>query len=71
MTMKGGRAIDPMTAKKTMSNATTVMPDGTVTLPTGEEVHLKNGQMMLMDGTIMDGGKPKAMMKPERTGSDD
>lgn len=71
MTMKGGKAIEPMTAKRTMSNGATVMLDGTVTLPTGEEVHLKDGQMIMLDGTIMDGGKPKAMMKPERLGPED
>jgi hypothetical protein len=41
------------------------MVDGTVKLPNGQELHLKDGQMMMMDGTIMDGGKPKPMMKPQ------
>ena len=34
-------------------------------LPNGQELHLKDGQMVMMDGTIMDGGKPKPMMKPQ------
>jgi len=42
-----------------------VMLDGTVKLLGGQELHLKDGQMMMMDGTIMDGGKPKPMMKPQ------
>jgi hypothetical protein len=69
MTMKAGKAIDPMTANMTMSNGAIVMPDGTVKLPDGQEDHIKDGQMMMMDGTIMDGGKPKPMMKPEGMGT--
>ena len=65
MMMKAGKAIDPMTASMTMSNGAVVIPDGTVKLPGGQEVHLKEGQMMMMDGTIMEGGKPKPMMKPQ------
>ena len=69
MTMKAGKAMDPMTASMTMSNGAVVMPDGTVKLPNGQEEHIKDGQMMMMDGTIMDGGKPKPMMKPEGMGT--
>jgi hypothetical protein len=47
-----------------MSNGAVVTPDGAVKEPGGRATHLKDGQMMMMDGTIMDGGKPKAMMKP-------
>jgi hypothetical protein len=65
MMMKAGKAMDPMTADMTMSNGAIVMPNGTVKLPSGETIHLKDGQMVMMDGTIMDGGKPKSMMKPE------
>jgi hypothetical protein len=65
MLMKAGKAMEPMTANMTMSNGATVMPDGTVRLPDGEEKHMKDGQMMLMDGTIMGGGNPKPMMKPQ------
>lgn len=68
MMMKGGRAMEPMTANMTMSNGAIVMPDGTVKQPGGEEIHMKDSQMMLMDGTIMEGGNPKAMMKPEGMG---
>jgi hypothetical protein len=65
MMMKAGKAMDPMTANMTMSNGAIVMPDGTVKLSSGEIIRLKDGQMVMMDGTIMDGGKPKPMMKPE------
>jgi len=65
MMMKAGKAMDPMTVSITMSNGAVVIPDGTVKLPGGQKVHMKDGQMMMMDGTIMDGGKPRPMMKPE------
>ena len=65
MMMKAGKAIDPMTASMTMSNGAVVMLDGMVKLPDGQELHMKDGQMMMMDGTIMYGGKPKPMMKPK------
>jgi len=65
MLMKAGKAMEPMTTNMTMSNGATVMPDGTVRLPDVEEKHMKDGQMMLMDGTIMGGGNPKPMMKPQ------
>jgi hypothetical protein len=65
MMMKAGKAMDPMTASMTMSNGAVVMVNGTVKLPGGQELRLKEGQMMMMDGTIMEGGKPKPMMKPQ------
>ena len=65
MMMKAGKAMDPMTASITMSNGAIVMPNGIVKLPGGEQLHLKDGQMVMMDGAIMDGGKPKPMMKPK------
>jgi hypothetical protein len=65
MMMKAGKAMDPMTASITMSNGAVVAPDGTIRLPGGGQVRLKDGQMVMMDGTIMDGGKAKPMMKPK------
>lgn len=65
MMMKAGKPMDPMTRGITMSNGAVVTPDGTVKLSGGRELHMKNGQMMMMDGTIMDGGKPRPMMKPK------
>jgi uncharacterized protein DUF6799 len=71
MMMKAGKAMDPITANMTMSNGAIVMPDGTVKLSSGETIHLKDGQMVMMDGTIMDGGKPKPMMKPQGMDTND
>jgi hypothetical protein len=70
MMMKAGKAMDPMAATMTMSNGAVVTPDGTVKLPGGRELHMKDGQMMMMDGTIMDGGKPHPMMKPKGMDTD-
>ena len=71
MLMKRGKATQPMTSAMTMSNGATVMPDGTVRLSGGNRLRLENGQMMTMDGAIMQGGKPKPMMKPRGIDSDE
>ena len=63
MMMKAGKAMDPMTASMTMSNGAVVMVDGTVKLPDGQELRLKDGQMMMMDGKMMEGGKAMEMEK--------
>ena len=63
--MKGGKVREPISAAVTMSNGAVVAPDGGVRLADGRRLHLKDGQMVMMDGEITDGGKPKAMMRPE------
>ena len=63
MMMKAGKTMDPMTASMTMSNGAVVIPDGTVKLPGGRELHMKDGQMMMMDGKVMEGGKAMEMEK--------
>jgi len=45
----------------TMANGSEVMPDGTVKMRSGAEIHLKDEEMMMMDGHVMTGGKAKAM----------
>ena len=65
--MKSGKATERIGAAVTMSNGAVVAPDGDVRLPDGRRQHLKDGQMVMMDGEIMDGGRPKAMMRPEGT----
>jgi hypothetical protein len=63
--MKGGKATDPISAAVKMSNGAVVAPDGGVRLADGRRLRLRDGQMVMMDGEIMDGGKPKAKMRPE------
>ena len=45
----------------TMSDGTIVRVDGTVKRKDATEFHLQNGEMILMDGHLMKGGKPAAM----------
>jgi hypothetical protein len=61
MTMHEGKPMGPMEHQMTMSNGTTVMPDGTVKMKDGAQTHMKNGQMIMMDGHIMEGGKAMGM----------
>ncbi len=63
MLMRDGKATGPMDHEMTMSDGTTVRPDGMVTRQDGKAMHMKNGQMMLMDGKRMEGGKAMEMMK--------
>jgi hypothetical protein len=67
MMMKDGKATTPMEHSMTMSNGTTVMNDGTVTMKDGTKTHMKEGQMMMMDGHIMEGGH-SGMMEGGSTG---
>lgn len=61
MMMQMGKPMGPMDHKMTMANGTTVASDGTVRMKDGTVIHLKNGQMVMMDGHIMRGGKATAM----------
>lgn len=63
MTMKRGKPMTSVTNAVTMPNGSKVMPDGMIKMRNGREVHLQNGEMMMMDGYIMKGGKAKAMEK--------
>ena len=59
--MHAGKPAGLMTHQITMSNGTTVFPDGTVQLKDGTRLRLKNGQMIMMDGHLMEGGKAMRM----------
>ncbi len=59
--MEAGKPAGPMAHQITMSSGTTVFPDGTVELKDGTRFQMKNGQMMMMDGHLMQGGKAMAM----------
>ena len=66
MMMKNGKATEPMAQNVTMTNGQKVAPDGTIT------AHMKEGQMMTMDGKMkmsskkdmkMEGMKKEGMKK--------
>ena len=61
MMMKAGRPAMAMESPVTMSDGTSVSVDGTVKLKDGTEFHLQNGEMIMMDGHLMKGGKPAPM----------
>jgi hypothetical protein len=61
MMMKAGRPATAMDHEVTMSDGTIVSVDGTVKRKDGEEFHLQNGAMIMMDGHLMKGGKPAKM----------
>jgi hypothetical protein len=61
--MHAGKPAGPMAHQMVMSNGTTVLPDGTVQLKDGTRFHMKNGQMMMMDGHVMEGGKAMTMQR--------
>ena len=59
--MQSGKPHAPMDHEITMSDGTIVTPDGTVRLKDGKVMQLKNGEMVMMDGHVMRGGKAAAM----------
>ena len=61
MMMKAGRPATAMDHEVTMSDGTIVSVDGTVKRKDGTEFHLQNGEMIMMDGHLMKGGKPAQM----------
>ena len=67
MMMKEGKATAPMTADMPMPDGTTVTTSGVVKMKSGEEKHLENGEMMLMNGHIMKGGKATPMQPEQDT----
>jgi hypothetical protein len=65
MMMKDGKATAPMPTDMPMTNGTTVTTSGVVKMKGGAEKHLNNGEMMLMNGHIMKGGKAMPMQPNE------
>ena len=61
MMMKAGRPATAMDHEVTMFDGTIVSVDGTVRRKDGQEFHLQNGEMIMMDGHLMKGGKPARM----------
>ncbi len=61
MMMKAGLPATTMDHEVTMSDGTTVSVDGIVKPKNGPEFHLQNGEMIMMDGHLMKGGKAVEM----------
>jgi hypothetical protein len=61
MMIKAGHPATAMDHEVTMSDGTIVEVDGTAKSKDGKEFHLQNGEIILMDGHLMEGGKAAAM----------
>jgi hypothetical protein len=61
MMMKAGEPATAMDHEVKMSDGTTVSVDGIVRSRNGKEFRLQNGEMIMMDGHLMKGGKAASM----------
>jgi hypothetical protein len=61
MMMKMGKPAGPMTSDMTMSNGTKVTTAGLMIMRDGTKLEMKDSEMMMMDGKIMEGGKATGM----------
>ena len=61
MMMKAGHPAIAMDHEVTMSDGTKVEVDGSVKSKDGKIFHLQNGEMIMMDGHLMKGGKATTM----------
>jgi hypothetical protein len=61
MMMKMGKPAGPMTSDVTMSNGTKVTITGLMIMRDGTRLEMKDREMMMMDGKIMQGGKATGM----------
>ena len=61
MMMKAGHPATAMDHEVTMSDGTIVDVDGTVKSKDGQTFLLKNGEIIMMDGHLMKGGKAAPM----------
>jgi len=59
MMMKDGKPTGPMNQETKMSDGHKVMPDGTMKMNDGTEMRMQEGQMMTMDGKMVEGAKAK------------
>jgi hypothetical protein len=61
MMMKAGKPATAMDHAVTMSDGTTVGVDGVVRSKDGKEFRLQTGEMIMMDGHLIKGGKAAPM----------
>jgi hypothetical protein len=55
--LQDGKEIGRMDRETTMSNGTKVMMNGKMTMKDGKESQLQEGQIMMLDGRMMEKGK--------------
>ena len=55
--MENGKPMGPMKHDMTTTNGHTVRPDGTIKMPDGTEMRMKEGQTMTKAGTMTEVGK--------------
>jgi Domain of unknown function (DUF6799) len=65
MMMKAGHPATAMDHEVTMSDGTIVEIDGVVKSKNGKTFHLQDGEMIMMDGHLMKGGKAVPMSRKE------
>src|SRR5260370_27902552 len=63
MIVKHGKPAMPMDEDITVGDGTVVSADGNIRLKGGRQFPMKNGQMMMRDGHLMNGGKATAMQQ--------
>ncbi len=55
--MQDGKEIGRMDRETTMSNGTKVMMNGKMMMKDGKEMQLQEGQIVMLDGKLIEGGK--------------
>jgi hypothetical protein len=53
--LQEGKDIGPMDRTTTMSNGTKVMMNGKIITKDGQQSHLEEGQVMMLDGRLLEG----------------
>ena len=57
--MQDGKEIGRMDRETTMTNGARVMMNGKMMMKDGKEMQLQEGQIVMLDGKMMEGGKGK------------
>ena len=57
--MQDGKEIGRMDSQTTLSNGTKVLMNGKVVTKDGKEMQLQEGQVIMLDGKMMEGGSSK------------
>ena len=57
--LQDGKEIGRMDRETTTSNGTKVMMNGKMMMKDGKEMQLQEGQILMLDGKLMEGGKGK------------